>query len=370
MSEHDSTANTFRTPNLYVDRLMAFLTPEEFVVLTYATRRIYGFQKLQDRISVSQFTDGTTAKDGTRLDHGTGLAGKTVRDILKRLDAFGVLIRMNENDPHRNEGAEYALQTDANRIDWVSLTSRRAETEQAAAARTQAARTRKGKTSVCPTYRPPVAEVYPSHIQTPLDVPHIDGLVVGQPPQKTGERKGKTDGASARPVAADPLLSGFVNPRPEVQEAVFDYCGRDDRKDFEKVMERTCQQWEARGEEMDLAILKASAERGKKLWKAEGKTGPVKLINCMQDALSLEVDARRVLREEQARQERHAEENRRRIAADAEKVKDDYTPEERAYIAAAVKLQVRTGGARLCPPGMTPPTPRVDPNLNRQLYGA
>lgn len=41
--------NSFQMPNLFTDRLMHLLKPEEFLVLSYATRRIYGFRKRQDR---------------------------------------------------------------------------------------------------------------------------------------------------------------------------------------------------------------------------------------------------------------------------------------------------------------------------------
>ena len=45
--------NSFQTPNDYVDEIMPYLTGEEFKVLIYAVRRILGFQKRQDRTSLS-----------------------------------------------------------------------------------------------------------------------------------------------------------------------------------------------------------------------------------------------------------------------------------------------------------------------------
>ena len=54
----DLRPNTFQTPNEYVDKYLYLLTSDECKVLLYAVRRIFGFNKDQDRIAVSQFADG------------------------------------------------------------------------------------------------------------------------------------------------------------------------------------------------------------------------------------------------------------------------------------------------------------------------
>ncbi len=66
--------NSFQTPNVYIDRFMHLLTAEEWKVLSYAVRRIFGFQKRSDRISLSQFMHGTRSTlNDVQLDYGTGL---------------------------------------------------------------------------------------------------------------------------------------------------------------------------------------------------------------------------------------------------------------------------------------------------------
>ncbi len=131
--------NSFQVPNLVVDELAGLLDPEEFLVVAYLCRRTFGFHKRQDRISLSQFTDGTMALDGRRLDHGTGLGRATVRDRLASLKQFGIVRETAPNNA-QNEGAEYALQLDPAKIDFPGLIQRRARETETRRHRTETAR--------------------------------------------------------------------------------------------------------------------------------------------------------------------------------------------------------------------------------------
>jgi hypothetical protein len=114
--------NSFQTPNDYVDAFMPYLTGEEYKVLIYATRRILGFQKRQDRISLSQFTDGTRSiKDGRTLDSGTGLGKETVKNCLDNLVKFGLMVKVADNDPRTNEGTLWSLQWNEDDVNWKEL---------------------------------------------------------------------------------------------------------------------------------------------------------------------------------------------------------------------------------------------------------
>lgn len=123
--------NTFQHPNIFVDKLMYLLTPSENVVLTYAVRRILGFQAnmftRKDNISLSQFTDGIiTSQSGEWLSHGCGLGTETVINALDALCEYKILLPTTEKpDPKR--GQEYWLQDDENKIDWDGLEKRRNE---------------------------------------------------------------------------------------------------------------------------------------------------------------------------------------------------------------------------------------------------
>lgn len=138
--------NSFQTPNIYVDSYLHLLSGEEWKVLTYAIRRILGFNKRSDRISLSQFSEGIVNRQGVRLDYGCGLNVDTIRTITANLCEYGFLIRLQENDPHLNTGPEYGLQLDDTKINLSAILQRKTMKEKANQVRTKRARnTLKGK---------------------------------------------------------------------------------------------------------------------------------------------------------------------------------------------------------------------------------
>lgn len=133
--------NSFQVPNTYLDEYMAFLTPEEWKVLCYAMRRIFGFQKRQDRISLSQFTDGVISREtGARLDYGTGLGRDAVLRALASLKAFGLIIEVEPNDPRTNRGTCYELQLNSELVNAQALLDRALAKKQATEKRTRSSR--------------------------------------------------------------------------------------------------------------------------------------------------------------------------------------------------------------------------------------
>lgn len=163
MAEKKSTfvPNSFQTPNAYVDDLMPYLSDSEFKVLIYAVRRILGFQKRQDRISISQFTEGTKARDGSILDTGTGLGIGTVKNCLENLVTFGIMVKLADNDPRTNEGTLWSLQWDPNDINWKGLQERLEKQEKANAARMAKARSVR-QSAFCPTEPAPPSGTEPA----------------------------------------------------------------------------------------------------------------------------------------------------------------------------------------------------------------
>jgi hypothetical protein len=136
----DFIPNSFQTPNDYVDRFLHLLTPEEWKVLGYSIRRIFGFNKTADRISLSQYENGLKDKDGKQLDHGTGLSRPTIVRALRSLEEFGLQVEVEPNDPRKNEGACFTLQLNADKVDVAGLEARAAESRQKGRERTQAGR--------------------------------------------------------------------------------------------------------------------------------------------------------------------------------------------------------------------------------------
>jgi hypothetical protein len=136
--------NTFQHPNIFIDKLMYYLEPEENVVLTFAVRRILGFQEnissRKDNISLSQFVDGVkSTKDGSELSKGCGLGVSAVRDVLDTLLHIGVLLPTTPK-PDPRKGQEYWLQDNVDNIDWEWLERRKAEKHEKGQKRTAKAR--------------------------------------------------------------------------------------------------------------------------------------------------------------------------------------------------------------------------------------
>jgi hypothetical protein len=132
--------NTFQYPNEYIDRYMALLTPSENLVLTYAIRRIIGFHKQSDRISISQFTDGMKSDDGKPLDYGTGLGAAAVRKAVAGLVKYRIFKVVSPVSPEENLPAEIELQWDSRKVDLGGLQKRAAEKKAGNQKRTEAMR--------------------------------------------------------------------------------------------------------------------------------------------------------------------------------------------------------------------------------------
>ncbi|HEX3560320.1 MAG TPA: hypothetical protein VHU19_14025 [Pyrinomonadaceae bacterium] len=121
--------NSYSTPNDYADQLMHLLSGEEWKVLSYTVRRIFGFQKRRDHVSLTQYQEGTRAA-GRHLDYGTGLSRPTIIKALATLCKYGLMTLVALNDLQHNEGDCYALQLDASKVDMEGLLKRNAERRQ------------------------------------------------------------------------------------------------------------------------------------------------------------------------------------------------------------------------------------------------
>ena len=87
-------------PNYIIDRKLPFLSGTELKVLLYILRRTLGFRKSGDLISLSQFQNGIVKRDGTALDHGTGVRSrKAILDAAKGLEACGLIYILPRRGP-------------------------------------------------------------------------------------------------------------------------------------------------------------------------------------------------------------------------------------------------------------------------------
>jgi len=162
---------------------MAFLDGDEWKVLSFAIRRTKGFNKTSDNISMSQFSNGTV-KGGEQKDYGTGIGVGKIRKSLITLVESGLMIKVSENDPIENSGAEWALQINWDNVNLGILQIRYAEKSKKNAEKMTKIRSKKKiNTPYCGTTPPIVAQHDP-----PIVAQH-DPPIVAQP----HNRKGKTE---------------------------------------------------------------------------------------------------------------------------------------------------------------------------------
>ncbi len=155
MSESKIVPNTFQTPNVLVDDLMRLMTGDEVKCYLVIVRKTFGWLKRTDRIAKSQIIELTGLSDGT------------VDVCMKSLVKFNIVKRLAENDPAKNYGVEWEIQTDESAIYYGSLQGRANDRKAVGAARTAKMRSRGGD------------------VAQPQVVAHTGGGDVAQPPQKT-----------------------------------------------------------------------------------------------------------------------------------------------------------------------------------------
>ena len=102
--------NSTPIPDEFFDLLAVQLSEAELRVLLYIMRRTFGFKKTSDAISLSQLTDGIRKRDGSVLDHGTGLSKPSVLKAVSGLQAKGIIaIEKRTGYDGRNEVNVYSL---------------------------------------------------------------------------------------------------------------------------------------------------------------------------------------------------------------------------------------------------------------------
>jgi hypothetical protein len=94
-----ASPNYTQIPDELIDVLMPRLSEAELKVLLYICRRTFGFGKEADTISIRQMVEGITARDGRRLDAGTGLSKAGVTKALASLRAKGIILATRHTSP-------------------------------------------------------------------------------------------------------------------------------------------------------------------------------------------------------------------------------------------------------------------------------
>ena len=84
--------NSTQIPNLILDKILPLIPEGEGKCLLYICRRTFGFHKLADRISFTQFMKGIKTRDGKILDFGAGLSRSVVSESLSNLTKAGAIL--------------------------------------------------------------------------------------------------------------------------------------------------------------------------------------------------------------------------------------------------------------------------------------
>lgn len=239
-SQHSLYPNTFQHPNLYIDRLAFFLTPQENTVLAKATREILGWQNNEThtkRISLSVFVEGKFKRgaaktEENRLCYGCGLGREAVIKALDALDTFGILVK--SGSPTNPKGEEYTLQFDAGKIDWEELERRKGKTKAKNVKRTRKARAslsdttstvKQTSTGLCDsTSNRSVAQTERNPEQKPKKETHHHHAAKPEKPEPGGQTKQHDDDGerskNEKPVFSTLTKIGFDPPG---QRALVDY---------------------------------------------------------------------------------------------------------------------------------------------------
>ena len=132
--------NSFCTPNEFVDQLMHLLQPNEWVVLSFVCRHIFGWKdKIASRtaaISLSMLKDGFTTEKGEHY-HGCGLSHPAIVTALNSLTKYNILEK--EGDATQ-KGQKYHIPEDDEKIDYAGLQQRISDKASANQKRTAKAR--------------------------------------------------------------------------------------------------------------------------------------------------------------------------------------------------------------------------------------
>jgi len=123
MEDKNLYPNSFQVNNFYIDKCLHLLDGNEIKVLLYVIRRIIGFNKQFDFISLSQFEKGIKSKDGQRLDFGVGLSRPSIAKALNQLSKYGFLVELEKTQSSKI-GNAYTLEFDYSKINLTALENR------------------------------------------------------------------------------------------------------------------------------------------------------------------------------------------------------------------------------------------------------
>ena len=123
--------NSYQSPNWLVDDVMRYLSGNEVKCLDVICRKTFGWHKRSDRIAKSQLMDLT------------GMGELAVDESMAALVAFGLVVRLAEND-RANRGVEWSIQEDDDQVNVAGLQKRDEERRETNRRKAEKGRNAKG----------------------------------------------------------------------------------------------------------------------------------------------------------------------------------------------------------------------------------
>jgi len=107
--------NYFRMPTIWMDVCASIDNLAELKVVQYVLRHTWGFKEYYSmkRIAIDEFVNRRKRRDGSRMDSGTGLSDKAVKEGLARAIEHGLLISAVDNRDRARIKKSYALKMQA-----------------------------------------------------------------------------------------------------------------------------------------------------------------------------------------------------------------------------------------------------------------
>lgn len=101
----DNIPNSTQIPNVFIDKLMPVVSPATWKIISFVSRKTYGWGKQWDEISITQ------------IEKGTGLSNRCVIDTMTELRDAGVVLRGEQ----KSYGWEWSLNLDCEVDDAIEL---------------------------------------------------------------------------------------------------------------------------------------------------------------------------------------------------------------------------------------------------------
>lgn len=206
MSGNTIIPNSYQTPNAYADDLMPLLTGEEWKVLSYMTRRIFGWEDARQA--------GNAGISLTEIINGTGVAKRTAQKALDSLMLYGIAVLVAKGKG--SAPSQWSLEIDKDHIDLAGLRRRKDGKSKAQRKKLRDANSAKRESACGSSHEPVCGSSHEPQIPEPSGSSHEPVSGSSHEPQM-GAYKEYKQNKTSKPQAASP-----ADATAKLRAAVFD----------------------------------------------------------------------------------------------------------------------------------------------------